>query len=61
MTILVANEDAMILSHSSKLVVYFDNNKIYLDDMLLVPVASRNLLSAHHLCVDNDMVVEFDK
>lgn len=53
MLVLGINEDSMSVS--------LNNAKLQLEDLLLVPTTSRNLLSVRSLCLDNNVMNEFDR
>lgn len=54
-----ANGQSMQITHTGSS-QFISNNKIFvINDILTVPLASKNLLSVKQFCVDNSISIEF--
>lgn len=59
--VVAAIGESMIISSSGKSKLTYKGKDFILDDIQVVPDASKTLLSIHQLCVDNPVSVEFNK
>lgn len=59
--VLVANGQLMPVVKSGNFIAKTNQKELILDNMLLVPSASKNLLSVQRLCADNNVYLEFDE
>lgn len=58
--VVVANNKSSEVLHTGKLNIKIGSNDIRLSNILHVPGITKNLLSVHKLCLDNNVVFEFD-
>lgn len=59
--VITANGESMPIIKSGKSMAKLNQSQLVLDKMLLVPTASKNLLSVQQLCADNKVYLQFDE
>lgn len=59
-TIVATNEERMTISHTGYSSFFYGQRKLILNDMLLIPSASKNLIYVHQFCHVNGVILEFD-
>jgi hypothetical protein len=54
-----ADGNGMVISHTGYSKLHTPHSTLHLHDILYVPNASKNLLSVHKLCLNNNVFIEF--
>lgn len=59
-SILTADGSPPPITLSRNTLMSIQNNQILLNDILLVPFATKSLMYVHKICKDNEVMIEFD-